>query len=94
MAWAAAAGAVTTTGWAGGTGGGSHGGDPGGWTGVKATVAGMAVAIAIHVLRRAMAASGRYAGMRVRYVTVMSVRLGPVLHMVPTLRIGGQRRRQ
>ncbi len=36
------------------------------------------MAIAIHVLRRAMAASGR-----VRYVTVMSVWLGPVLHMVP-----------
>jgi hypothetical protein len=41
-------------------------------------------AIAIHVLRRAMATSGRYVGMRVRYVTVMSVRLGPALHVVPT----------
>jgi hypothetical protein len=85
VAGAAAAGVIAITGWAGGTGGGSDGGDPGGWTGVKATVAGMAVAIAaiaIHVLRCAMGTSGRYAGMRVRYVTVMSVWLGLALHMV------------
>jgi hypothetical protein len=42
----------------------------------------MAKAIAIHARRRAMATSGRYAGMRVRYVTVMSVWLGLALHMV------------
>jgi hypothetical protein len=82
VAGAAAAGVIAITGWAGGAGGGSDGGDPGGWTGVKATVAGMAIAIAIQVLRRVMAASGRYAGMRVRYVTVMSVWLGLALHMV------------
>jgi hypothetical protein len=64
-----------------GTGGGPGGG-PGAGPGVKATVAGIVTAMAIHVVRRAMAASRRYAGLPVRYVTVMSAWLGQVLQAV------------